>query len=133
MSTISQLRLRKHLERNLQKLLDEKSLVSVLFLDIDGFKPVNDTFGHEVGNIRLDEVVTIMEEIARHKGKLYRWGGDEFCITMQNYDAGEAGGTAERIREAVDALPLVENALKNTLSIGVVCSKDWDVPHRQPT
>jgi len=127
MSILSRLPNRQDLHRALGVRLRTKSLTSLLFVDIDNFKPINDTFGHDKGDERLEEIVSLIKTLLRNKGTIYRWGGDEFCILMRNFDINEAAGTAERLRRAIDALPLVENTIKNSASIGVICTEDVDV------
>ena len=57
------------------------------------------------------------------KGKLYRYGGDEFCVLLRNYSTAEGHMTAERIRAAIDAKPPVRGSVKVTTSIGVASSE----------
>ncbi len=94
---------------------------SLLFIDLDGFKSVNDTGGHQVGDKCLDTVVNIASEAIRGKGKMYRYGGDEFAIVLPNFDSAEARATAERIRAAIEASDPAGGP-KVTASIGLICS-----------
>lgn len=71
---------------------------SVLFLDIDGFKSVNDRFGHAAGDILLKEVGARLERATRGADTIGRLGGDEFAVLIEDSGRGdEAQGTAERI------------------------------------
>lgn len=79
-------------------------MLSVLFIDLDGFKQVNDSQGHQAGDICLDSVVKVASEPILGKGKMYRYGGDEFVVSLPNFVSTEAEATAERIRAAIDKI-----------------------------
>jgi diguanylate cyclase (GGDEF)-like protein len=112
---------KSNLLSDVEQELKRGKLVSLLFMDMDGFKAVNDTLGHSEGDNCLIRVARIMSESLIGKGKLYRPGGDEFVAVLPNFTAGEAGATAERIRASVDAAN-PGGRLKVTVSIGVVSS-----------
>ncbi len=75
----------------------------VLFLlfDLDGFKNVNDTYGHAAGDLVLIQVRDLLERACRRSDTLIRWGGDEFLVVCRNADRTAAEGLAERIRRFV--------------------------------
>jgi len=102
-------------------MLKRGGMVSVLFIDLDEFKRVNDTQGHPAGDECLEAVVKITAEAIFHKGKLYRWGGDEFVVVLPNFEVSEATATAERIKEAIGSANLVSGA-RVTASLGVTSS-----------
>jgi diguanylate cyclase (GGDEF)-like protein len=112
----------KTLLSDIQLRLDKSELFSVLYIDLDGFKSVNDTSGHAEGDKCLICVARRMTEAILGKGRLYRPHGDEFVIVLPNFMRDEAAATAERIRSAVDA-DNPGGTLKVTLSIGVVSSE----------
>ncbi len=94
--------------------------VSIINLDLDHFKTINDRHGHQAGDRVLRELVDTVSSQIREVDTLCRWGGDEFLILLQDTDAEAARLTAERIREAVarrNRLPESEEAL--TVSQGV--------------
>lgn len=70
--------------------------VAVLFLDLDGFKPINDSFGHEIGDLALSEVAHRLSAVIRREDTLARVGGDEFVILLSDLD-DKAAETAERV------------------------------------
>ena len=112
----------KELVSYIQQKLDKKELVSVLYIDLDGFKSVNDKLGHAEGDKCLIRVASRMTEAILGKGKLYRPYGDDFVVVFSNFTKGEATSTAERIRSAVaDDNP--GGTLEVTVSIGVVSSQ----------
>jgi diguanylate cyclase (GGDEF)-like protein len=76
--------------------------LAVMFVDLDGFKPVNDCFGHGVGDIVLKEVAQRMRGIARKSDTVARVGGDEFLLLME--DAVSAADVATLARRVIEAL-----------------------------
>jgi diguanylate cyclase (GGDEF)-like protein len=113
----------------IQKLREEKrrairySLpLSLIMVDIDRFKKLNDTYGHESGNIVLKELSHIIQECVRDVDIFVRYGGEEFAIILPQTAQSEATVIGERIREQVEsALIDVGKAgrLKITVSVGV--------------
>ena len=90
--------------------------MSVLFLDVDGLKQINDAHGHRAGSDALRQVADIIRRELRASDAAARWGGDEFTILAPNTDNVAALCLAERIRGRLDA---EERAWKVTASIGV--------------
>lgn len=76
---------------------------SILFLDLDRFKKLNDTFGHPAGDAALREFASVARVALRGSDTLGRWGGEEFVALLPEADADEACAVAERVREAVAA------------------------------
>jgi diguanylate cyclase (GGDEF)-like protein len=98
--------------------LTRKAGIALLVIDLDHFKTVNDTKGHQEGDACLDRVVKTIGGVLGRKGILYRWGGDEFAVSLPDFSTEEAHATAERIRGAVEqAKPGAD--LPVTTSIGV--------------
>ena len=64
--------------------------MSLCFIDLDGFKEVNDTYGHAVGDIALVEVVDAMYHLIRSSDRLIRWGGDEFIVIFYGLQTNNA-------------------------------------------
>ncbi len=75
--------------------------VSLLFIDLDGFKPVNDNYGHAVGDRLLKEVATRITSCLRECDTAARMGGDEFVVILPDADLDKAVPVAKRILEAV--------------------------------
>lgn len=75
---------------------------AVVFIDLDGFKAVNDTHGHDVGDSCLDAVIRAIGEAIDKKGRLFRNGGDEFVVLLPNSTSAEAIASAERVREEIE-------------------------------
>lgn len=95
--------------------------VSIILTDIDHFKPVNDTYGHPVGDMVLKKVAKIMQGVARKTDVVARYGGEEFAIVMEETDTEGAFHIAERIRKAVEAeMFRCENgSFRCTMSLGI--------------
>lgn len=95
--------------------------LQVMLFDVDKFKPINDTFGHEVGDRVLAHVARTIEAHTREGDFVVRYGGDEFLVVMPNCDLESATRRAEGIRENVVSSPLTVDGkvLGVTLSIGI--------------
>ena len=94
---------------------------SLLMLDIDHFKKVNDTFGHPVGDQALLHLVKIIKDSVRVQDLYGRWGGEEFVVLLAETDEGEAIQIAERLRQRIADSTLVSNnhSISMTVSIGI--------------
>lgn len=95
--------------------------LSLIFMDIDHFKAVNDRYGHPVGDAVLRQVAAILQRTARRTDLVARYGGEEFAILMEETGRHGALQMAERIRRAVEAEALASEggSVHCTLSLGV--------------
>ena len=93
---------RRELYSELQKETDKSERyerpLSIIFIDLDNFKCVNDTFGHDCGDVVLRQVVGVTERLLRTTDRLGRWGGEEFVVLAPETDLQEASRLAERLR-----------------------------------
>jgi diguanylate cyclase (GGDEF)-like protein len=80
--------------------------LSCVLLDIDHFKDVNDTFGHQAGDYVLREISALLRRTVRAYDILVRWGGEEFLVVLPGVEQEQALKLAERIRAAIENLPL---------------------------
>jgi len=78
--------------------------LSLLYLDLDGFKAVNDTYGHLVGDALLQEVASLLRSSVRSTDIVARYGGDEFCIILPGTSRNKAEEVLARLREAFVSL-----------------------------
>jgi diguanylate cyclase (GGDEF)-like protein len=108
-------------------------VVGVLFVDLDGFKAVNDTLGHAAGDELLTEVARRIATALRAEDTLSRLAGDEFVACVECGDADAAMGLAERIRAALAAPMTVadDNAVALDASVGVALAQDVGVAAEQ--
>jgi diguanylate cyclase (GGDEF)-like protein len=100
--------------------------LSVLLLDLDDFKHINDSFGHLAGDMVLRLVSAQMQRLIRVEDLLARYGGEEFVILARSTGKTEAVRLAERIRQAIGELeiPVGDRSLRVTVSIGVAALPD---------
>ena len=132
---LTQLPNRRNLDRCLTELLagcrKEGHPATVLFVDIDDFKGVNDRLGHDVGDMLLVGVANGLSSVVRGGDVVGRWGGDEFLIVPRRFDTpDEAERLAERILERFETdLDLDEDGLtyRARLSVGIGWTPDSDV------
>ncbi|WP_298635288.1 GGDEF domain-containing protein [uncultured Umboniibacter sp.] len=96
----------------------EQQSFSVLMLDLDEFKIVNDTHGHEAGDRVLAETASIIRQSIRKSDTLIRWGGEEFLLLTLNQTADQAMGMAEKLRLLIHTHQC-DNQFNLTVSIGV--------------
>ncbi len=76
--------------------------LSIIMMDIDHFKSINDTYGHSVGDQFLKEFAAILKNTLRETEMIVRWGGEEFLIIVPKADAAEANETAQRLRKQIE-------------------------------
>ncbi|HEX7290321.1 MAG TPA: diguanylate cyclase, partial [Conexibacter sp.] len=104
--------------------------IALLMLDIDDFKRVNDTYGHQQGDLVLREVAAVLLACSREVDEPARYGGEELAVALQQTDLAGAEAIAERVRTAVEALALPrldgQGSLGVTVSCGVAASTDGD-------
>lgn len=95
--------------------------VTLLVVDFDHFKQVNDTYGHETGDEALKAVSRILQSCVREGDYVCRHGGEEFTVILPQTGLPQGRRTAERIRHAIEAAPLIagDQNLSLTVSIGV--------------
>ncbi|MGI5068092.1 diguanylate cyclase DgcA [Treponema denticola] len=100
---------------------EKKETLSILMIDIDFFKNINDTYGHAAGDIVLEEVAKIIKSCTRNADTAARYGGEEFVVMLNNTSASAAMAVAERIRKSVEEKSIMYDGKKInvTISIGV--------------
>ena len=112
-----------HLTREIKRVSRTNSPLSMILLDIDDFKLLNDTHGHAAGDEVLISLAAIMNDSARESDLIARYGGEEFVILMPNTDLAGAVHLAEKIRMAVEETRLIigDNLrpINVTISLGV--------------
>ncbi len=101
------------------------SVFSIIVLDLDNFKIINDTYGHLVGDEVLSSFVSLINNEIREQDIFARWGGDEFILLLPLTESKQAAILAEHLREIVERHQFV-NGLKITISFGVAQSSFFD-------
>jgi len=106
----------------LEQTAAEGGEMSLVMMDLDFFKKVNDTFGHAVGDSVLTELARLLEaSVAGFPGGMAgRWGGEEFFVLLPNTSREDAAAYAERLRKWVEAYPFAGVNHSITLSLGVL-------------
>lgn len=116
---------RSYFMRKAEKVFDSLRInggnVSVVMFDIDHFKKINDTYGHEAGDCVLSNVAALAKECLREKDIIARYGGEEFIICLPNTNLLAAGQIANRIRARIADSSLLNhgNEIRVTLSFGI--------------
>jgi diguanylate cyclase (GGDEF)-like protein len=116
---------RRHLETEAPKLVElsmrKKTSTAVVMLDIDHFKKINDSFGHEAGDAVLVHMARILQKSLRTYDLVVRYGGEEFLLVLPMIALGEAETIAERLRQSIQDSPISFNQdeLSITASLGV--------------
>ena len=114
---------RRKFEQDMVTAVEKKekydSPFSIIMFDIDGFKQVNDLYGHKMGDVILQEMASVVKRVLRESDKLFRWGGDEFVILLQETSLKNAFKAAEKVRKTVEAYDFEIEKNCITISIGV--------------
>ena len=97
--------------------------LSIIMCDIDFFKKINDTYGHDGGDAILKLVSKILSEEILKKGCAYRWGGEEFLIILENFNLAEAVEIAEKIRRRVEKTVCNFNSQKISVTMSFGCAE----------
>ncbi len=108
------------IQQGIQAVKEQGGCFALMFIDLDGFKPVNDAFGHHMGDQLLREVGLRLREDLRSQDTLARIGGDEFVLMVHLTQPDDAMGLAERQVSLVNrAFTVAEHELKISASIGI--------------
>ncbi|WIM06358.1 MAG: sensor domain-containing diguanylate cyclase [Candidatus Nitricoxidivorans perseverans] len=116
---------RRFLEESVETLVAQarrrNAHMAILMLDLDYFKMVNDTHGHDAGDAVLKSLAKVLTQSVRASDYVIRFGGEEFLMLMQDIDGGQAVMVAEKIRAAVEEMRVQVSGkvLQKTISIGI--------------
>ena len=110
--------LNKEIDINIKKYECYENIFSLLMLDIDHFKNINDTYGHDVGDLVLKELCFVIENLIRETDIFGRWGGEEFLLILPKISKDEAISIATRIRNIIENHSF-NNIPQVTVSIGI--------------
>ena len=124
---------RRYFRRQLGAEMDRSRVygvpLSILLIDVDDFKVINDTHGHMMGDVVLSELCGTVRDILRSPDAVSRFGGDEFAVILPHTDRAGAARVADRILERVRELPITdekEQPIRCTVSIGIAQMEPGD-------
>ena len=121
---------RRYLDQALRAEFDRSRVggqpISVLILDLDRFKPINDTWGHRVGDHVLRQLATRLQRTVRGSDHVCRYGGDEFAVIAPASDMRSGALLADRLRAAISDTPFIAegHAIAITCSLGVTSAPE---------
>ncbi|ASR49370.1 GGDEF domain-containing protein [Paenibacillus kribbensis] len=99
---------------------NSKESIAIMYLDLDGFKTINDTYGHQIGDKLLRRVSDHLLQVTNSNQKAFRIGGDEFLLIMKDYDADQVKVLAELLLQKISAPYNIQGIkLQVTGSIGI--------------
>lgn len=124
--TLTHLWTRSYLIKQFQKVLEKGVPFSIVMCDIDNFKKINDTYGHNCGDYILESIAGILEGNSPRQSIVTRWGGEEFIVLLEDCDITKCRPLVERIREKVAEAELVykESRLHVTMTFGISTSME---------
>jgi diguanylate cyclase (GGDEF)-like protein len=104
--------------------------VGLIMLDLDDFKSINDTYGHQQGDVVLRHVARVLRDTSREADSPARYGGEEMAVILPHTDLGGAYAISERVRAAIEGLRIPrldeDGTLRITASFGVAASAEGD-------
>ena len=102
--------------------------LALIMFDFDNFKIINDTYGHEAGDLTLQQGALLVREVLRQEDTCARWGGEEFMIVQPGNHREGALLSAERLRQAIESNHILHNdvAIAVTVSLGVALYRPGD-------
>ncbi|MEQ3652772.1 MAG: GGDEF domain-containing protein, partial [Glaciecola sp.] len=116
----------ENLSREFSRYQREQVPFSIILIDIDFFKKVNDNYGHESGDIVLKEIADVLRQSTRSYDMLARWGGEEFIALLPNTKLPEAILLANKYRETIaeHVFAVKQGETSITLTAGVACIEE---------
>jgi len=116
-----------HLDEDFMRASRYRAPLSLIMMDIDHFKEINDTYGHRAGDMVLKELAGLIKRTVRKSDIVARYGGEEFAIILTNTDISGAGDEAERLRKIIEAYEFrAFPQIRVTMSLGVAA-----YPHKE--
>ena len=111
----------KRIKEELQRFTRYGHPFSIVILDVDHFKSVNDLYGHAVGDLCLKEIIIRVQPMLRESDFLARFGGEEFVVLLPETERKGAGEAAEKIRQCIEKTEFLHRGDKVaiTISLGV--------------
>ncbi len=119
--------LNEFFEKELEKVKRSDDYLSIIMIDLDNFKQVNDIYGHDGGDMALKATASIIDRVARKSDIAARFGGEEFILILPNTDKNGATNMAERIRTVIESSEIDVSSnqkIRVSASIGVATFND---------
>ena len=127
---------REHFDTQLRSELSfarrHKSDVSLAFFDVDHFKKVNDTYGHQGGDAVLVALANTIRAMIRNEDVFARYGGEEFALILRGIDRAGASTVGERLRERVEAMRVNYEGRVLTVTVSVGCASFAELDEKTP-
>ena len=109
----------KRLDEEIERSNRYNETMTLLFLDLDNFKRINDTHGHQYGDYVLKITASIIQDNVRNIDIVSRYGGEEFSVVLVNANKKVSLKTAERIRKEIENFKFNQNNIKERLTISI--------------
>jgi diguanylate cyclase (GGDEF)-like protein len=107
------------LEKEISRAQRDDMPVGIIMLDIDKFKAINDTYGHQIGDLVLQETATILKENVRNYDEICRYGGDELLVILPNCSMAKLESIAERLRKNISKHEISSDAVSLTVTFSL--------------
>ena len=119
----------KEIDQYMEECKSSGEEFTIAMIDIDHFKNVNDTYGHDVGDIAIKELVRLITENIKGSDVVARFGGEEFCVLLKNIDKSSAVEIFVRLRLKVanNVININNNKIQYTISTGLTFNCDEGV------
>lgn len=117
---------RTSLNRDLTTFIEQDEPFAVLFIDLDQFKTVNDTLGHQIGDTLITTVAQRLQNTLQTNDRIYRFGGDEFIVVLRDYQTVDdlKVKTSKLLDAATSPLTLAEQTFHTSISVGISIFKE---------
>lgn len=116
---------RRAFQTDFEVAVEQQLSTHLVVFDIDHFKRINDRQGHDVGDLVLQHIASQSTEVFSEHGLSYRWGGEEFCVILQDITPEDTESLCEHFRRHIETTEFI-NELRVTISVGITRVQPWD-------
>ena len=116
---------RKYFFEKANQIYNTKDNIVMCVVDINDFKMINDTYGHLVGDFAIKSIANILKDNIKGKDIVARYGGDEFCLLLQDISEDDARNLMKNIQQKIqnEAFKILDKNIKLSISIGITSNK----------